>query len=81
MLKNVLGCFDCTRLFVTDEMLVKYLDERMLKHTKSSKDQKVMIKEELLPIAWHPDACYDWCFSEVFQKARHLKSCGRVKNE
>ena len=23
-----------------------------------------MIKEELLPVAWHPDRVIDWCFDE-----------------
>ena len=26
--------------------------------------QKAKIKEELLPIAWHPDRVMDWCMSE-----------------
>ena len=28
------------------------------------KAQKAKIKEELLPIAWHPDRVMDWCMSE-----------------
>ena len=28
------------------------------------KAQKAKIKEELLPIAWHPDRVMDWCISE-----------------
>ena len=28
------------------------------------KEQKAPIKEELLPIAWHPDRVMDWCMSE-----------------
>ena len=28
------------------------------------KGKKAKIKEELLPIAWHPDRVIDWCFSE-----------------
>ena len=28
------------------------------------KIQKAKIKEELLPIAWHPDRVMDWCMSE-----------------
>ena len=28
------------------------------------KVQKAKIKEELLPIAWHPDRVMDWCMSE-----------------
>ena len=28
------------------------------------KAQKAKIKEELLPITWHPDRVMDWCISE-----------------
>ena len=28
------------------------------------KAQKAQIKEELMPIAWHPDRVTDWCMSE-----------------
>ena len=28
------------------------------------KAQKAKIKEELLPIAWHPDRVINWCVSE-----------------
>ena len=28
------------------------------------KAQKLKIKEELLPIAWHPDCVKDWCLPE-----------------
>ena len=28
------------------------------------KAQKVPLKEELLPIAWHPSRYWDWCISE-----------------
>ena len=31
---------------------------------KKRKAQKVSIKEELLPIAWHPSRWWDWCVSE-----------------
>ena len=30
---------------------------------KKRKAQKATIKEELLPIAWHPDCVMDWCMS------------------
>ena len=30
---------------------------------KKRKDQKTKIKEELLPIAWHPDHVLNWCMS------------------
>ena len=31
---------------------------------KKGKAQKTLIKEELLPIAWHPSKYWDWCMSE-----------------
>ena len=31
---------------------------------KERKAQKAKIKEELLPIAWHPDRVMNWCMSE-----------------
>ena len=32
------------------------------------KGKKAKIKEELLPVAWHPDRVFDWCFSEDEKK-------------
>ena len=32
------------------------------------KTQKAKIKEELLPIAWHPSRWWDWCFPEDEKK-------------
>ena len=34
------------------------------------KAQKAKIKEELLPIAWHPDCVMDWCMSEDEKRRR-----------
>ena len=31
---------------------------------KKGKVQKVKIKEEILPTAWHPDRVMDWCMIE-----------------
>ena len=31
---------------------------------KKRKAQKAKIKEQLMPIAWHPDRVTDWCMSE-----------------
>ena len=44
-----------------------YNDNEMIKwynDYKAQKVQKVKIKEQLLPIAWHPDRVMDWCMSE-----------------
>ena len=35
---------------------------------KKCKAQKAKIKEELLPIAWHPSRYSDWCMSEDEKK-------------
>ena len=35
---------------------------------KNRKAQKPNIKEELLPIAWHPSRYWDWCMSEDEKK-------------
>ena len=34
------------------------------------KAQKAKIKEELLPIAWHPHCVTDWCMSEDEKRLR-----------
>ena len=31
---------------------------------KRSAKKKKALHEELLPVAWHPDRVYDWCFDE-----------------
>ena len=35
---------------------------------KKRKVQKASIKEELMPIAWHPSGYWDWCMSEDEKK-------------
>ena len=37
------------------------------------KAQKAKIKEELLPITWHPLRYWDWCMSEDEKKKRNRK--------
>ena len=44
-----------------------YNDNEMIKwydRYKKRKAQKASIKEELMPIAWHPSRYWDWCMSE-----------------
>ena len=41
---------------------------------KKRKAQKASIKEELLPIAWHPSRYWDWCVPET--RKRRQKNCG-----
>ena len=50
-----------------DDDYVDYDDYEMIKWHKDykrRKTQKAKIKEELLPIAWHPDRVIDWCMPE-----------------
>ena len=42
-----------------DDVIIKWYDGY-----KKCKAQKTKIKEELLPIAWHPDPVMDWCMRE-----------------
>ena len=46
-------------------------DDRLIKWRNGyvkRKAQKANIKEELLPIAWHPDRVMGWCMSEGEKK-------------
>ena len=35
---------------------------------KKRKAQKAKLKEELMPVAWHPSRYWDWCMSEEEKK-------------
>ena len=35
---------------------------------KNQKAQKASIKDELMPVAWHPSRWWDWCMSEDQKK-------------
>ena len=64
--------------FVTQEQLDVWFDDGYWYHDdeiiewykgyKKRKAQKAKIKEELLPIAWHPDRVMGWCMSEDMWK-------------
>ena len=56
--------------FITAEMLEKCQDkeEEWFEGFKRRKAQRLKIKEELLPVTWHPDRVFDWCFSEDEKK-------------
>ena len=45
--------------YFTDDEIIEWY-----KRYEKRKSQKASIKEELLPIAWHPDRVKDWCMSE-----------------
>ena len=59
--------------FVTQQQLNVWYDDDYWYHDdgliewyegyKKRKAQKEKIKEELLPIVWHPDLVMDWCMS------------------
>ena len=52
--------------FVTQEEIEVWHDNRIIEcyngHQKR-RAKKASIKEELMPIAWHPDRVIDWCMS------------------
>ena len=59
--------------FVTQQQIDRWHDNNYVhndeglskwyKGYKKQKAEKVNIKEELLPIAWHPDRVMNWCMS------------------
>ena len=52
-------------------------DELFRHHHKREFSKR--IHEELLPIAWHPDRVYDWCFDE--EEKGFLEGIWRVADE
>ena len=42
--------------------------QRIRDKLNKRKPQKAKIKEELLPIAWHPSRCWDWCIPKDKKK-------------
>ena len=64
--------------FVTQEQIDIWYDDDYWYHDdelmewyegyKKRKAQKAKIKEELIPIAWHPSRWWDWCMSEDEKK-------------
>ena len=60
--------------FVTDEEIKIWRDDnnycndheliKWYKRYQKRKAQKAPVKEELMPIAWHPSRSWDWCMSE-----------------
>ena len=64
--------------FVTQEQLDIWFDDNYWYHNdeiiewykgyQKRKAQKAKIKEELLPITWHPDRVMDWCMSEDYKR-------------
>ena len=54
-----------------------YNDNEMIKWYEGynrCRAQKAEIKDDLMPIAWHPSRWYDWCVSEDEKKRQ--KNCG-----
>ena len=39
---------------------------------KKRKAQKASIKEELMPITWHPSRWWDWCVPEDEKKVKEI---------
>ena len=54
--------------FVTQEMEEFIDDDELITWYKQRKAQKAQIKEELMPVAWHPDRWWDWCVPEDEKK-------------
>ena len=63
---------DVSDWFVTQQQLKIWRDDDGLIERydgyKKPKAEKVSIKEELMPIAWHPSRWWDWCGPEDEKK-------------
>ena len=57
-------------------MMKKALHEELLRCHHKRKFY-INIHEELLPVAWHPDRVYDWCFDE--EEKGFWKKCGDLE--
>ena len=51
--------------FDDDDELITWRDAY-----EQHKAQKAKIKEELMPVAWHPDRWWNWCVPEDEKKER-----------
>ena len=49
--------------FIDDDVFITWY-----KGYKQRKAQKAQIKEELMPVAWHPDRWWNWCVPEDEKK-------------
>ena len=57
--------------FVTQEMWHEDFDDVLITWRDAyikRKAQKAKIKEELMPVAWHPDRWWNWCVTEDEKK-------------
>ena len=50
--------------FITQE-ICRTVGKAEIDAYKKRKEQKALIRERILPIAWHPDRVVNWCFDEV----------------
>ena len=53
--------------FIDDDVFITWY-----KGYKQRKAQKAQIKEELMPVAWHPDRWWNWCVPEDEKKELEL---------
>ena len=57
--KEQIGLWHDEDEYCNDDEIIEWYNDY-----KKRKAQKAKIKEELLPIAWHPLRWWDWCMSE-----------------
>ena len=50
--------------FITQEMCGDYGNSWVISDYLKRKKEKQQIKEELMPITWHPSRYFDWCVDE-----------------
>ena len=67
----------CMLVYVPDQFVTQKMSDEAAKKSpcalwykgyEQRKAQKAKIKEELMPVAWHPDRWWNWCVPEHGKK-------------
>ena len=76
-LRDIVKKIPCALVCVPDQFVTQEMCDEVKKSPcalwwykgyKQRKAQKAKIKEELMPVAWHPDRWWDWCVPEDEKK-------------
>ena len=63
---KMLGCLVIDKGLDSDEDLDEFVE--WYNDCNQRKNQKVQVKEKLLPVAWHPSRWWNWCVPEDEKK-------------
>ena len=61
--------------FFVDPKVMEIMTEKQRQLYVQRKTHKAEIKDELLPVAWHPDRYWDWCVDEEEKREISKRWC------